>query len=219
MSSTAVTQSQGNKAVRGNGASTRLETECAGAQIVKPAVNIDRLEQIARELLLAIGEDPERDGLQKTPNRFARMWKEFIELDPGQVDTTFESVSTDQMVVVSGMKVFSLCEHHLLPFWSEISVAYIASDHVLGLSKFARIAHKFSHRLQVQERLVDQIADNITVPRRKSTPARPCVLIAESADRCHSMRRALCRHMPFVTTFFEGSRGNWDLCALGSSPR
>jgi GTP cyclohydrolase I len=184
MSSTAVTQSQSNKAVRGNGAATRLATECAGTQIVKPQVNVDRLEQIARELRLAIGENPEREGLRKTPTRFAKLWKEFIDFDPGEVDTTFESVATDQMVVVSGMKVFSMCEHHLLPFWSEISVAYIASDHVLGLSKFARIAHKFSHRLQVQEQLVDQIAAEIT----QITGSRDVAVLARGEHLCMQMR-------------------------------
>jgi GTP cyclohydrolase I len=147
-------------------------------------VNVDRLEQIARDLLLAIGENPERGGLRKTPNRFAKMWKEFIDFDPGEVDTTFESVATDQMVVVSGMKVFSMCEHHLLPFWSEISVAYIASDHVLGLSKFARIAHKFSHRLQVQEQLVDQIAAEIT----QITGSRDVAVLARGEHLCMQMR-------------------------------
>ena len=184
MSSTAVPQSEGNNTVRGNGAASRLAAERASTQAAKPAVNFDRLEHIGRELLIAIGEDPEREGLRKTPSRFARMWKEFIEFDAGNVETTFEAVTTDQMVVVSGMKTFSLCEHHLLPFWSEISIAYIASDHVLGLSKFARIAHKFSHRLQVQERLVDQIADEIM----RITGSRDVGVLARGEHLCMQMR-------------------------------
>jgi GTP cyclohydrolase I len=119
------------------------------------------LERIGRELLVAIGEDPDRDGLVDTPARFARWWTEFIEYDPGITDTAFAGITTDQMVVVSGIKVWSLCEHHLLPFWCDISIGYIARDRVLGLSKFARIAHQCAHRLQVQERLTHQIADEV----------------------------------------------------------
>jgi len=147
-------------------------------------VDEERLQRIARELLEAIGEDPDRAGLEQTPRRFAKMWREFIEYDPGTIDTTFESMCTDQMVVVSGMKVFSLCEHHLLPFWTTISVAYIASDHVLGLSKFARIAHKYAHRLQVQERLVDEIADEISAV----TKTKDVGVLARGEHLCMQMR-------------------------------
>ena len=112
-------------------------------------------------MLLAIGEDPSRPGIVDTPRRFADMWREFIEYEPGRVDTVFESVETDQMVVVSGMRVWSLCEHHMLPFFCDISVGYIAADRVLGLSKLGRIAHACAHRLQIQERLVQQIADTV----------------------------------------------------------
>jgi GTP cyclohydrolase I len=113
-------------------------------------------------LLLAIGEDPEREGLQETPRRWADAWREFIEYDPGTTETTFSSVASNQLVCVSGIRVASLCEHHLLPFWCEVSIGYIPNDKVLGLSKFARIAHQFAHRLQLQERLGQQIADEIT---------------------------------------------------------
>jgi len=110
---------------------------------------------------VAIGEDPERPGIVKTPYRFAKWWREFIEYDPGKIDTVFEAVTTDQLVIVSGMRVWSVCEHHLLPFWCDISVGYLATDKVLGLSKFARIAHKHAHKPQIQERLVHEIADEV----------------------------------------------------------
>jgi len=125
-------------------------------------VNYPRLLAFGRELLLAIGEDPEREGLQETPRRWADAWREFIEYDPGTTETTFSSVASDQLVCVSGIRVASLCEHHLLPFWCEVSIGYIPNNKVLGLSKFARIAHQFAHRLQLQERLGQQIADEIT---------------------------------------------------------
>lgn len=134
------------------------------AQIERQPKRVDypRLLALGRELLLAIGEDPEREGLQETPRRWADSWREFIEYDPGTTETTFSSVASDQLVCVSGIRVASLCEHHLLPFWCEVSIGYIPNDKVLGLSKFARIAHQFAHRLQLQERLGQQIANEIT---------------------------------------------------------
>ncbi len=131
------------------------------AQQVKQ-VDHARLMELGRELLVALGEDPDREGLLDTPRRWADWWREFIEYDPGKTDTTFSAVSTDQIVCVSGMRVFSLCEHHLLPMWCDVSIGYIPSGKVLGLSKFARIAHQFAHQLQIQERLGQDIADEIS---------------------------------------------------------
>ena len=85
---------------------------------------------------------------------------EFLHRDAGTL-TRFESVRADQMVVVSGMRVWSMCEHHILPFWCDITIGYITRDHVLGLSKFARIAHAVAGRLQVQERIVEDIARHV----------------------------------------------------------
>lgn len=124
-------------------------------------VDYAALLTIGKDLLRALGEDPEREGLRETPRRFAAAWREFIEYDTGITDTCFESVNVDQMVVVSGMRVFSMCEHHMLPFWCDIAIGYIADKRVLGLSKFGRIAHQYAHQLQLQERLCQQIADEI----------------------------------------------------------
>jgi GTP cyclohydrolase IA len=124
-------------------------------------VDYPRLLALGRELLLAIEEDPDREGLRETPRRWAAAWREFIEYDPGTTETTFASVASDQLVCVSGIRVASLCEHHLLPFWCDVSIGYIPNAKVLGLSKFARIAQQFAHRLQLQERLGEQIADEI----------------------------------------------------------
>jgi GTP cyclohydrolase IA len=140
-------------------------------------VDYPRLLELGRELLIAIGEDPDREGLQDTPRRWASWWREFIEYDAGTTDTSFNSVSTDQMVCVSGMRVFSLCEHHLLPMWCDVAIGYIPRDKVLGLSKFARIAHKFAHQLQVQERLGEQIADELS--RITGTPDVAVILKGE----------------------------------------
>ena len=149
-----------------------------------PQIDRDRVVYLTRELLLAIGEDPEREGLRGTPERVAGFWQEFIEYDPGNLDAIFESISTDQMVVVTGLRVWSLCEHHLLPFWCDISVGYIARDCVLGLSKFARIAHMFAHRPQIQERLVHQIADQI----EELTCSKDVAVLASGYHTCMIMR-------------------------------
>lgn len=143
-----------------------------------------KVEEIIRALLLLIGEDPDREGLIGTPKRVAEFWKEFMDYDPGNYDRTFEAIETDQMVVVTGIKVWSLCEHHLLPFWANISMGYITRDKVLGLSKFARIAHMHAHKLQLQERLVQEIADSIS--RLANSP--DVAVLAEGVHTCMTMR-------------------------------
>jgi GTP cyclohydrolase I len=140
-----------------------MAVEYSDTQVPGPKVNYSRLVELGRELLVALGEDPEREGLRETPRRWANFWHEFIEYNPGNVDTTFEVVTTDQMVVVSGIRVWSVCEHHLLPFRCDVSIGYIARDRVLGLSKFARIAQLYAHRPQLQERLVHQICEEVKV--------------------------------------------------------
>jgi GTP cyclohydrolase IA len=147
-------------------------------------VNYPRLLELGRELLIAIGENPDREGLLDTPRRWADWWREFIEYDPGYTETTFNSVSTDQMVCVSGMRVFSLCEHHLLPMWCDVSIGYIPEGNVLGLSKFARIAHQFAHRLQIQERLGQQIADEIS----RITETEHVAVVLKGEHLCMSAR-------------------------------
>lgn len=149
-----------------------------------PPADRSALERVCRELLAAIGEDPARPGLADTPRRFASWWSEFVDYDPGATDTAFESVSVDQMVVVSGIRVWSLCEHHLLPFWCDVAIGYVAKDHVLGLSKFARIAHKFAHRLQVQERLTHQIADEV----ERLTGTGDVAVLGRGIHLCMAMR-------------------------------
>ena len=142
------------------------------------------LENIGRQLLLLLGEDPEREGLLETPARWARWCTEFIEYDAGNLGTVFPVIETDQMVVVSPIRVWSLCEHHLLPFYCDLSIGYLAKNHVLGLSKFARIAHHHAHKLQIQERLVEQIAADI----RERTGSNDVAVLARGEHLCMSMR-------------------------------
>ncbi|MFB6840744.1 GTP cyclohydrolase I [Streptomyces sp. NPDC056361] len=144
----------------------------------------DPLEDLARLLLKEIGEDPSRDGLRDTPARYARWWREFTEYDPGTIDTVFETASSGQLVMVSGIEVWSLCEHHLLPFNCSLTIAYRAADRLLGLSKFARIAHHQAHRLQVQERLVADIAADVA----RITGTEDVAVIGTGEHLCMTMR-------------------------------
>lgn len=139
-----------------------MATQSSDSQTHKPALDLPALQELGHALLLALGQDPNRPGLRETPRRWASFWQEFLDSTPNtNLVVTFEAITTDQMVVVSGIPVWSLCEHHLLPFHCRISIGYIARKHVLGLSKFARIAHRHAHTLQLQERLVHDIADDI----------------------------------------------------------
>lgn len=156
----------------------------ANPQVPQPAVDKDALRAACRALLVAIGEDPDREGLAETPRRFASWWSEFIDYDPGNTATVFESVEVDQLVVVSGLRVWSLCEHHLLPFWVDVSIAYLAGSQVMGLSKLARIAHKYAHRLQLQERLVANIADEVQAVSGTADVA----VLASGVHLCMAMR-------------------------------
>ncbi len=124
-------------------------------------VDHERVKSLVTELLEALGEDPTREGLQETPRRIANFWRDFIEYDAGKIDTTFSAIRHNQMVCVTGMRVWSMCEHHMLPFWCDVAIAYIADDKVLGLSKFARIAHKHANKLTLQEQLVADIANEL----------------------------------------------------------
>ncbi|MEM7729999.1 MAG: GTP cyclohydrolase I [Pseudomonadota bacterium] len=150
----------------------------------KKSVDHARVRELVRDLLEALGEDPDREGLQDTPRRIANFWRDFIEYDPGKLDTVFSSVRHDQMVAVTGMRVWSMCEHHMLPFWCDVSVAYIAEDKVLGLSKFARIAHKNAHALSLQEKLVSDIAEDL----KGYLDTENVAVIAKGEHLCMTMR-------------------------------
>lgn len=130
------------------------------AHTFKP-IDVDRLEAIGRDLLTALGQDLDDENLQDTPRRFAEFWQSFIEYDDDNIETAFESHHDNTLVVVGKMRVWSMCAHHLLPFWCDISIAYYPFSEVLGLSKFARIAHLAAHKLQLQERLAQDILDSV----------------------------------------------------------
>jgi len=147
-------------------------------------VDVEKVKDIGRQLLIAIGEDPEREGLKKTPQRWAKFWSEFIDYKDNNTHTTFSSSKVDQLVVISNIRTWSLCEHHLLPFYSDISVGYMTTKKMIGASKIPRIVHKNAHKLNVQEGLVKAIADEIA----KETGSEHVAVIGKGAHLCMIMR-------------------------------
>jgi GTP cyclohydrolase IA len=152
-------------------------------------VDIARLEKAVREILFAIGEDPERDGLLRTPQRVAEMYAEIcsgLHEDPSRhLVVTFEA-NHDEMVLVRDIALYSVCEHHLAPFHGRAHVAYIPGDdgRITGLSKLARLVDGFAKRPQVQERLTSQIADAIV----DVLQPRGAFVMIEAEHLCMSMR-------------------------------
>eukprot|EP00027_Filamoeba_sp_ATCC50430_P000229 CAMPEP_0168555254 /NCGR_PEP_ID=MMETSP0413-20121227/8232_1 /TAXON_ID=136452 /ORGANISM="Filamoeba nolandi, Strain NC-AS-23-1" /LENGTH=253 /DNA_ID=CAMNT_0008586083 /DNA_START=62 /DNA_END=823 /DNA_ORIENTATION=- len=149
---------------------------------------LEVLSGAARELLVNIGEDPEREGLLKTPARYANAMLFFTKgyeqtLEEITNDAVFNE-KTDEMVIVRDIDIFSLCEHHLVPFFGKVHIGYIPKGKVLGLSKLARIADMFARRLQVQERLTKQIADAVQQVLEPSGVA----VVVECAHMCMVMR-------------------------------
>jgi GTP cyclohydrolase IA len=152
-------------------------------------VDIERIEKAVREILLGIGEDPDRDGLLRTPRRVAEMYAEIcsgLQEDPSRhLVVTFEA-NHDEMVLVRDIALYSICEHHLAPFHGRAHVAYIPGDdgRITGLSKLARLVDGFAKRPQVQERLTSQIADAIV----EVLQPRGAFVMIEAEHLCMSMR-------------------------------
>lgn len=152
-------------------------------------IDLARIEKAVREILIAVGEDPEREGLQRTPRRVAEMYAEVfsgLHRDPCRhLVVTFEA-NHDEMVLVRDIPLYSLCEHHLVPFHGRAHVAYIPGEdgRITGLSKLARVVDEFAKRPQVQERLTTQIADALT----DALQPRGAFVLIEAEHLCMSMR-------------------------------
>jgi len=153
------------------------------------SVDVARIERAVHELLEAIGEDPDRDGLAKTPTRVAHMYEELfagLDEDPGNhLEVTF-AADHDEMVMVRDIPFASLCEHHLVPFMGRAHVAYIpgADGRITGLSKLARLVDGYAKRLQVQERMTTQIADTV----EQALAPKGVLVVVEAEHLCMSMR-------------------------------
>ena len=152
-------------------------------------VDLDRIEAAVAEILVALGEDPNRDGLQETPARVARMYAEVcsgLHEDPADYLIRTFDLEHDEMVMVRDIPVYSLCEHHLLPFFGVAHVAYIPQKGgmITGLSKLARLVDGFSRRLQIQERLTSQVAGAI----QRTLEPQGTLVVIEAEHLCMSMR-------------------------------
>jgi GTP cyclohydrolase IA len=165
-----------------------LAEEPASLGTGRAAFDFDRVEQGVRLILEGIGEDLQREGLRETPTRVARMWEEItagLRTDPAEVLLVFEE-GHDEMVMVRDIPLYSLCEHHLLPFIGKAHVAYVPNERgqLTGLSKLARLVDGLSKRLQVQERLTAEIADELT----RHLDPRGAMVVIEAEHLCMSMR-------------------------------
>lgn len=164
--------------------------ESAGLPTRQPArFDAPRVEAAVREILAAIGEDPDRDGLRGTPARVARAYAEMfagLHADPADVLRTVFDAGHDEMVIVKDIEVFSSCEHHLVPFHGVAHVGYIPNEQgqITGLSKLARLVDVFARRPQVQERLTSQVADAL----RDALKPRGVIVVIEAEHLCMSMR-------------------------------
>jgi GTP cyclohydrolase IA len=174
---------------------------------VRGAVDLERLTAAVREILIAVGEDPEREGLRATPARVARMYADIfsgLHEDPGEhLTATFEA-DHDELVLVRDIPIYSVCEHHLLPWLGKAHVAYIPGEdgRVTGLSKLVRLVEGFAKRPQVQERLTSQIADTLV---RVLSPMGVLVVV-EAEHLCMSMRGV---KKPGATTVTSAVRGHF----------
>lgn len=151
--------------------------------------NPDAVEKAVYDLLVAIGEDPQRDGLKDTPKRLARSYQEIfagLEQDPADVLATTFDLGHEEMVIVRDISLYSMCEHHLLPFHGHAHVGYIPSDsgRVTGLSKIARLVDVYARRPQIQERLTTQVADALV----DILDAKGVIVVVEAEHLCMSMR-------------------------------
>jgi GTP cyclohydrolase IA len=175
----------------GAGAPSRigpLETAALTGPSSRP-FDAARAEAAVRELLLAVGEDPDRDGLLDTPARVARMYAEVLgglREDPAEVLQTSFDLGHDELVLVRDIEVYSLCEHHLVPFHGVAHVGYVpaADGRITGLSKLARLVDVFARRPQVQERLTSQVADALV----EHLQPRGVIVVVECEHLCMSMR-------------------------------
>lgn len=168
-------------------------------------MNETRVAELVRELLTEIGEDPDREGLLKTPDRVAKAWSFLTSgyrQDPQVVinEAVFES-HANNMIIVRDIEVYSMCEHHMLPFYGRCHIGYIASNKVLGVSKLARIVDLYARRLQIQERLTAQVAREIM----DAVDAEGVGVVCECKHLCMMMRGVEKQNSLMTTSSVLGS--------------
>jgi GTP cyclohydrolase IA len=169
-----------------------------------PSVTSATFEDLVREMLVRLGEDPQREGLLRTPERvqkaFQFLTRGYNEDPEALLKNALFTVNYDEMVIVKDVEVFSLCEHHMLPFFGKVHVAYIPNGKVIGLSKIPRLIELFSRRLQIQERLTTQIAETI----QKVIQPQGVGVVIEARHLCMMMRGIEKQHSAAVTSSMLG---------------
>jgi GTP cyclohydrolase I len=184
-----------------------IEQDKQQIKTLVPDAEVIRKEAIAaavRQILANIGEDPDRQGLQRTPDRVANMYDEILSgyhEDPAAlVNEAMFEVEYDEMVVVKDIEFFSMCEHHMLPFYGRAHVAYAPTSKIIGLSKIPRIVDMFAHRLQVQERMTREIAELLDEVLQPYGVA----VVVEASHLCSMMRGVKKEHARMVTSTMLG---------------
>jgi GTP cyclohydrolase I len=143
----------------------------------------NRVEKLVRELIIEIGEDPTREGLRETPARIAKAYKEIFEGYDSNSELSVQFSEDSEVVVAKDIQFYSMCEHHMLPFFGKIQIAYAPNGRVFGISKLVRLVEKYSKRLQIQERLTKNIADEL-----HSHGVKGVAVMAEAEHLCMKMR-------------------------------
>ncbi|MDD5686378.1 MAG: GTP cyclohydrolase I FolE [Elusimicrobia bacterium] len=168
-------------------------------------MNKGKIEKAVRDILIAVGENPDREGLLKTPYRVAKMYEEILsgmKKNPEQeLEVYYAEEKHEEIVLVKNVSFYSTCEHHLLPFFGNVSIAYIPKkDKLLGISKIARIIDVFSKRLQLQERITKQLADTIM----KKVSPHGVIVVIEAEHLCMTMRGVKKPGSKIVTSAIRG---------------
>jgi GTP cyclohydrolase I len=174
------------------------------SSIETPTITSATLDDLVREMIVRLGEDPTREGLQRTPERVRRAYeylvKGYKEDAEAMLKEALFTVTYDEMVIVKDVEMFSLCEHHMLPFFGKVHVAYIPNGKVIGLSKIPRLIEIFSRRLQIQERLTTQIAETI----QNAIEPQGVGVVIEARHLCMMMRGVEKQHSAAVTSSMLG---------------
>jgi len=170
-----------------------------------PTLASASFEDLVREMIVRLGEDPAREGLTRTPNRVHRAYEYLLKGYGEDPETMLKealfSGTYDEMVIIKDVEMFSLCEHHMLPFFGKVHVAYIPNGKVIGLSKIPRLVEIFSRRLQIQERLTTQIAETI----QQTIQPQGVGVVIEARHLCMMMRGVEKQHSAAVTSSMLGS--------------
>jgi len=188
----------------GNYALSDSETDHEMGNDSSPRIDLDRIRHAVREILVAVGEDPDREGLLETPDRVARMYAEVFQglhQDPRIHLQKLFTQKYDEMVLIKDIRFESFCEHHLLPFIGQAHVAYLPNGKVIGLSKIPRVVDVLSKRPQMQERLTEELADLLM----KELDAKGVAVVVEASHSCMTVRGVHKPNSSFVTSAMRGT--------------